>query len=218
MRIALALVLLAGVAHADGVARLVTSSYDDRGVTHYTWQIEVVSSSALEREVVVALEIPDTVAIDFMAMEANGERLVSTVLPAIEAEQTYRRVVESSSDPALLEWLAPGRLRLSVFPVSEAMPATITIEGHDGGESNVSVMRSLVAHQRGVRPILASATNPRSLGCDFRERVPLAPDWKLAPRPAGPERALDRTLVEVVPDQHQLRTRRGAAPRLAIRQ
>lgn len=70
-----------------------------------------------EEEVEVLLPVPaDAVVTDGLLM-ADGREYRAEVLPADEARSIYEEIVRSRRDPALLELVGHGLVRLSAFPI-----------------------------------------------------------------------------------------------------
>lgn len=233
MRMLLALLFVVGnVAHADdlkvgavrggSVHRIDASSEAFDGFE--AWGIQVRTTSKEPRELVIPITVPHDLAITRLTMRLSTDEdnpLVSEVIASGEALESYRQIVESWSDPALLEWVSTTerghQLRLHVFPVSREVPAKIILVAKRGEAHVVTREHSLIARFEARKPILAKATNVRRLGDNFHAREPLTPESRWTTTGATrPQRALDRGFVEVVPDQHELRAPRVVAPRVAV--
>lgn len=168
------------------------------------WTLEVSTASRETREVSVALELPEGVAITRMTMTLAGadEPLVSEALALTEARATYEQIVEEARDPALLEHAVTvnGRehLTLRVFPLVTGRNATITIVAGDA--DNVTATTSLVARFRGQKSVMAHAKDPRSLGDGFHARTQVVPEVPnsraLLAGAARPRRAVDRAALD----------------------
>jgi hypothetical protein len=143
MRFALALVVLAGLAHADPrLGKFKGGSVGRVQVTRTTWRFELVTSSIVERTLVIPIHLPPDVAIDSIAMASRA-----------------------IGDQATLEYVSATERRLTVSPVTVDLPATITIAWHPGRDSQ----RTLRAHDRPVPSPFA--IDPRGPGCDFGKRL-----------------------------------------------
>ena len=233
MRTLLVLLMLCGVAHAGdlrfgkttggAIGRVKTAAMErDR-----LWTIEVISASKDLTEVVIEISVPHELAITNLTMTSkwDSEPLVGEEMFAGEAREHYEKIVERSHDPALLEHVASTAthetLRLRVFPIAKDQPATITLFGARGGTSLVTQQQSLIARTYAWKPTLAHVTNERSLGASFHERQQtLPPPSRLlaggSARAARPQRAVNRSLVQIVADQDKLRAPRRVAPRIAV--
>ena len=85
-----------------------------------------------QRDVVLALDVPNGTAVTGMHLSLDGLESEAQLVWSDVARKTYDRIVARSNDPALLEYLAPSethqQLRLSVFPVTEQQSAKVQIE------------------------------------------------------------------------------------------
>ncbi|HTJ40532.1 MAG TPA: AgmX/PglI C-terminal domain-containing protein [Kofleriaceae bacterium] len=111
MRLVLALLACASVAHAD--PRALSFSLDGVDRT--------------PREVSVPIEVPAGMHVVAMAITIDGERMRARPMSPDVAREKYERIVEHRRDPALLEDAGGGRVRVRVFPLVRGHAATITL-------------------------------------------------------------------------------------------
>jgi hypothetical protein len=99
---------------------------------HVMVTFELATVAADKQEIVMPLAISRDVEITGLSVALGGRFAMASSLTPHDATKTYDQIKELVRDPALLEWTASRsrteRLMLHVFPVTNDMPATITLE------------------------------------------------------------------------------------------
>ncbi len=80
-------------------------------------EVTVRNTSPAPAEAVLLLPVPDGAAIHSFAFEGPAREPTAEILQREEARRTYREIVRSLRDPALLEFAGYALVRSSVFPV-----------------------------------------------------------------------------------------------------
>lgn len=151
----IALLLVSAAAHASTARRIEQVDED-----HAKLKIVVTTTKAGLDEVVLPITIPEGMAVTGMSVTIGREpTLFATPLLADSARGIYDRVVRNTRDPALLETLPDGSIRLSVFPVTKRTPARVTIE-----LTAVTEVEGLARLSRGISlvaaPMLSTGHDP----------------------------------------------------------
>ena len=76
----------------------------------------------------VYLPLPAGAAVTDLVLWIDGEPVPGDLLDADKARATYRDIVSTLKDPALLEWIDHQLLQLSVFPIPAGGTRTVEIE------------------------------------------------------------------------------------------
>ncbi len=76
-----------------------------------------VNYGDLASEAILRFRLPPGAAGHELALWVDGLRCPAAMHPRVAARRIYREIVDSSRDPALLEYLGSDRWQLSVFPV-----------------------------------------------------------------------------------------------------
>lgn len=131
MRTALALVLAASAAYADGVIvdRRERPMNDFFTVKHHHVTVAIDGQHAVTEvdqvlknvsgdhaEAVYLFPIPKGAQITAFEMWVGDKKMDGEILPADKAREIYNSIVRSKRDPALLEYVGLGVYRTSVFP------------------------------------------------------------------------------------------------------
>ncbi len=81
-------------------------------------------------EVEILLPVPADAVVTDGLLIADGREYRAEVLPADEARQIYEKIVRSRRDPALLELVGHGLIRLSAFPIPPGEERTVSFRYH----------------------------------------------------------------------------------------
>ena len=76
----------------------------------------------------VYLPLPAGAAVTDLVLWIDGEPVTGDLLDADKARATYRDIVSTLKDPALLEWIDHQLLQLSVFPIPAGGTRTVEIK------------------------------------------------------------------------------------------
>jgi len=115
-----------GVPTGGRLAHAVVEAIDEG---HATLTFVLTTTSREGREVIVPIDLPEGMTATGLTISMGRDAAESARTDmAGSARAYYDRTVVQIKDPALLEWAADGRLRLSVFPVVRGTPARVTIE------------------------------------------------------------------------------------------
>lgn len=68
-------------------------------------------------EAIYVFPVPRGASVDQLSMWVDGKEVAGELLDAQRAEQVYTDIVRRTQDPALLEYLGHGLMRLRVFPI-----------------------------------------------------------------------------------------------------
>lgn len=89
-------------------------------------------------QVEILLPVPADAVVTDGLLFADGQEISAEVLPAAEARRIYEEIVRSRRDPALIELVGHGLIRLSAFPIPPGGSRTVsfryhaTVSGTDG--------------------------------------------------------------------------------------
>jgi len=124
-----------------------------------------------QEEVEILLPVPaDAVVTDGLLM-ADGREYPAEVLPADQARRIYEEIVRSRRDPALIELVGHGLIRLSAFPIPPGGTRTVSFRYHMSVAAREGRARLLfpVAALCGLNRI-----GPLDLDLEIEGRDPLA--------------------------------------------
>ncbi len=146
-RIALAAVLVAGLAGtdalADGMIVPVRPDLRVRGswavkyhhvditvrdqVANVTIDQQFVNTGRGMIEVEYLFPVPPDAAVDSMTLVVNGKEYAAKLLDADEARRIYESIVRKKKDPALLEYAGFGLYRTRAFPLEPGKPCKVLV-------------------------------------------------------------------------------------------
>lgn len=109
-------------------------------VARIDWQLQFANSSRRPLEVELDLELPAGAVASGLSLWIGGSERPAAFGSVDSAQRAYDRVVARRRDPALLREVAPGQLRLSVFPVAA-----------NSSDTRVRVLLTAPLAQRGDR-------------------------------------------------------------------
>lgn len=92
-------------------------------------QIEQVFANNTGRrlEGIYLFPLPDQAAIDKFTLDINGKTTDAEILSADKARQIYTDIVSKTRDPALMEYVGRGVVRIRVFPIEPDKDTRITL-------------------------------------------------------------------------------------------
>lgn len=95
--------------------------------------------------------IPRDAAVTDLTLWIDGEPVSGELLDGDEARATYEEIVRRTLDPALLEYVDDGLLRLSVFPISPGDTRRVDIEYRQvlTSEAGLTQFRSSLGREHG---------------------------------------------------------------------
>jgi hypothetical protein len=117
-----------GRADRRGGAQWLSSQFEARvevpaGVARVDWLAEVSGTGRFDDDAQFEIELPPGAVASSLSLWIGGVERPAAFAPTAQAQAAYDRVVAKARDPALLRELAPGRLRLELFPLSVRRPA-----------------------------------------------------------------------------------------------
>ncbi len=98
------------------------------GIAHVFIEEEFHNTSNALLEAVYLFPVPHGAVISHFTMKAGDDVFTGEVLAAEEARAVYMEIVSSMRDPALLEYIGSGLVRLSVYPFEPGERRTFTVE------------------------------------------------------------------------------------------
>ncbi|MFC1525433.1 VIT domain-containing protein [Candidatus Latescibacterota bacterium] len=128
-RIALTVLLVAAVAHGDGIL-LPEPFVEPLAIKYHRVSVEIDDQTAhtdidqiflnpqpWDIEGTYIFPLPSGASFSAFSMYVDGEPLHAEILPADEARQIYEEIVRQRIDPALLEYVGQGAYRARIFPI-----------------------------------------------------------------------------------------------------
>ena len=91
-------------------------SIDDRVATTSVDQ-EFLNPNNARMEGTYLFPLPDGATIDKFSMDIDGTEMQAEMLPSDRARSIYEDIVRRSRDPALMEYVGRGALRVRIFPI-----------------------------------------------------------------------------------------------------
>jgi hypothetical protein len=86
----------------------------------------------------LTLSLPADALITGFSMTMEGQLVAAELRPAAAAETRYRQIVAEILDPGLVEYVAPGRVRIRMFPVMPDGAIRVRIEWRRLGDDAVT--------------------------------------------------------------------------------
>jgi hypothetical protein len=94
----------------------------DAALAAVDWELTVRSHRRRRDEARFELLLPPGACASALSLWINGEERPAAFAGAAKVRQAYEAVVQKARDPALLEEIAPGRLRLLLYPLANDLP------------------------------------------------------------------------------------------------
>lgn len=94
----------------------------DAALAAVDWELTVRSHRRRRDEARFELQLPPGACASALSLWIGGEERPAAFAGAAKVRQAYEQVVGKQRDPALLEEIAPGRLRLLLFPLAADLP------------------------------------------------------------------------------------------------
>ena len=91
-------------------------------IAEVDWTLEVASSHPRRDEARFDLRLPPGAVASALSLWIDGTERPAAFASADRVQAAYDSVVRRARDPALLQEVAPGRLRLLLFPLSRSLP------------------------------------------------------------------------------------------------
>lgn len=89
--------------------------------------LTIANAGHMDTEARMELALPATAAVSRLAMDVGGVMEEGELVSTARARAAFANVVIPRRDPALLERLAGGRVRLRVFPVGRSTPREVIV-------------------------------------------------------------------------------------------
>ena len=89
-------------------------------------ELTAANESLAPQSAQFVLSLPDSVGVD-LVLWLDGDRYRGAIVPQTRAETIYRRIVQSSRDPALFRQIGPGLYQLDMFPVPPLGRMTVEV-------------------------------------------------------------------------------------------
>lgn len=87
------------------------------GVAETRVRITLRNPGNLQGEKILVLPLPEGAVADGLELEIGGKMQKGDILPAGQARNIYTNIVRRRRDPALLEYMGRGSIRLRAFPI-----------------------------------------------------------------------------------------------------
>lgn len=97
------------------------------GLARTTVRQTFVNRGERPLQAVYVFPLPETAALNQLAMEVGGRRLEGLLIERQAARRAYNSIVNRNQDPALLERIGRHAFRLSVFPVVPNEPTVVEL-------------------------------------------------------------------------------------------
>jgi hypothetical protein len=94
----------------------------DAALAAVDWELTVRSHRRRRDEARFEIQVPPGAVASALSLWIDGEERPAAFAGAAKVRQAYEQVVSKQRDPALLEEIAPGRLRLLLFPLASDLP------------------------------------------------------------------------------------------------
>jgi hypothetical protein len=104
-------------------SRIEVQPEPDAALARVDWQFEVTAHSQWLAEARFDLRLPPRAVASSLSSWIDGEERPAAFAARGAVQKAYDNVVASKRDPALLQELSPGLLRLLLFPLSSRLPA-----------------------------------------------------------------------------------------------
>ncbi len=99
------------------------------------------NSGTVQQEVQVLLPIPPDAVVTDGVLLADGREYPAEVMDAAEARRIYEDIVRRRRDPALIELVGHGLIRLSAFPIPPGGSRTVTYRYHQSVATQEDAVR-----------------------------------------------------------------------------
>lgn len=151
----------------------VTVEINDRVATTTVDQ-EFFNRNSQRLEGTYLFPLPDGATIDKFSMDIDGKQTDAELLDAGKARATYEEIVRKFRDPALLEYVGRGAMKVRIFPIEPHSPKRIQLRYTQVPKSDSDVMEytyplntekfsSVPLREVSVKVKLNSATPIRSI-------------------------------------------------------
>ena len=94
----------------------------DAALAVVDWELTVRSHRRRRDEARFEIQLPPGAVASALSLWIGGEERPAAFAGAAKVRDAYEQVVSRRRDPALLEEIAPGRLRLLLFPLADDLP------------------------------------------------------------------------------------------------
>jgi len=94
----------------------------DAALAAVDWELTVRSHRRRRDEARFEIQLPPGACASALSLWIGGEERPAAFAGAAKVRQAYEQVVSKQRDPALLEEISPGRLRLLLFPLADDLP------------------------------------------------------------------------------------------------
>lgn len=94
----------------------------DAALAQVDWHLEVTSRSPFQGEARFDLRLPPLAVASSLSSWIDGQERPAAFAGSSTVQRAYEAVVAKKRDPALLQELAPGSLRLLLYPLASTLP------------------------------------------------------------------------------------------------
>lgn len=126
----------------------------DAALAAVDWELTVRSHRRRRDEARFEIQLPPGAVASALSLWIGGEERPAAFAGAAKVRDAYEQVVSRRRDPALLEEIAPGRLRLLLFPLANDLPPMkvsvgFTIPLRSAGTATTLQLPRVVEHNCG---------------------------------------------------------------------
>lgn len=137
-------------------------------VIHYEIEERFENRGATLGEADYYFPLPRTAAFQDLKLSIDGEMVAGETMSAAEARSVYEAIVRQQRDPALVEWMEHGLLRLRIFPFRAGEERKVVVRLQAVAEREGDAIR--VDYSRGSR--LGGTDAPRAMPVDEERSRP----------------------------------------------